>query len=307
MSVVSAGRGGAPVFLGLYPLDAELVDPVAIRRSLIDHPGVAGVELPWLGHAETVALADRVLGDAPHWRVQLTGIPFTMRMQAKGGWGLAATDERMRGAAVDEAVRMAAAVRAIEHRRGRGSVAALTLHSAPRGGSAGALRASLQRLIAEDFGSAELLIEHVDAPRPGREPAKGFLPLVEEIAVAAELGVGIGINWGRSAIELRDPESVVQHVEAARRAGVLRSLAFSGVIDRASAYGEDWADAHVPPSPAAEGSLLTPERIRSTIDDAGEVMLGAKFAYRGDDAGAIAMLGAALDAIGVGRGVLTRG
>ncbi len=307
MSVASAGPGGPSVFLGLYPLDAELVDPAAIRRSLVDHPAVAGLELPWLGLDETVALADRVLDDAPHWRVQLTSIPFTMRRQASGGWGLAGSDERMRGAAVDEAVRMAAAVRSIERRRGRGSVAALTLHSAPRNGSAEALHASLQYLLAEDLGSTELLIEHVDAPRPGREPAKGFLPLAEEIAVAADLGIGIAVNWGRSAIELRDPDAVVQHVEAARDAGVLRSLAFSGVLDRSSAYGEAWADAHVPPHPAVRGSLLTPERIRSAVDVAGEVMLGAKFGYRGGDAGAIAMLGAALDAICAGRGALIRG
>ncbi len=307
MSDESADLGSRSVFLGLYPLDAALVDPMAIRRSIADHPGVCGAEVPWIGLDETVALADRVLGDAPHWRLQLTGIPFTMRMQASAGWGLAGPEERMRGAAVDEAVRMAAAVRGIESSWGRGRVAAVTLHSAPRGGSADALRSSLRRLLAEDFGSAELVIEHVDAPQPGREPSKGFLPLVEEVAIAAELGVGIGVNWGRSAIELRDPDAVVQHLEAARDAGVLRSLAFSGVLDRSSAYGQAWADAHVPPSSAVRGSLLTPERIRSSIEVAGEVMLGAKFGYRGDDAGAVAMLGAALDAVGAGRGALTRG
>lgn len=290
------------VFLGLYPLDPALRDPVAVRQALVAHPGVAGVELPWLGLDDTLALADRVLGAAPHWRLQITGIPATMRALAdEPGRGLAATHEQTRAAAVATAREQLAAVRAIERRWGSGRVAAVLLHSAPRGGSAAALRRSLEDLLTEDRGAAELLLEHVDAPRPGREPAKGFLPLDDELAVAAELGAGVAINWGRSAIELRDPDAVTRHIATARDAGVLRALVLSGAADVDGVFGPAWSDAHLPPTASAADSLLTAERIRSAVDAAGEgVLLGAKFGWRGDDAGAIAMLETALEAAAMG-------
>jgi len=289
------------VFLGLYPLDPALRDPVAVRQALVAHPDVAGIELPWLGLDDTLALADRVLGAAPHWRLQITGIPATMRSLAdEPGRGLAATDERMRAAAVATAREQLAAVRAIERRWGSGRVAAVLLHSAPRGGSAASLRRSLEQLLAEDRGAAELLLEHVDAPQPGREPAKGFLPLDDELAVAAELGVGVAVNWGRSAIELRDPDAVTRHLAAARAAGVLRAVVLSGAADVDGAFGPAWSDAHLPPTASAPESLLTAERIRSAIDAAGAgVLLGAKFGWRGDDAGAVTMLESALDVAAV--------
>lgn len=290
------------VFLGLYPLDPALRDPAAVREALIAHPGVAGVELPWLGLDDTLALTDRVLGAAPHWRLQITGVPATMRALAdEPGRGLAATDERMRAAAVATVREQLAAVRAIEQRWGSGRVRAVLLHSAPRGGSAASLRRSLGALLGEDRGAAELLIEHVDAPQPGREPAKGFLPIDEEIALAADLGVGVAINWGRSAIELRDPDAVTRHLTAARAAGVLRALVLSGAADVDGPFGSAWSDAHLPPTASAPDSLLTAERIRSAIDAAGEgVLLGAKFGWRGDDAGAIAMLESALEVAATG-------
>ena len=53
---------------------------------------------------------------------------------------------------------------------------------------------------------------------------------------------------------------------------------------------------HLPPAASAPDSLLTAARIRSSIEAAGQgVLLGVKFGWRGDDAGAIAMLESALD------------
>jgi hypothetical protein len=100
--------------------------------------------------------------------------------------------------------------------------------------------------------------------------------LTDEIRAVAGLPIGIMINWGRSAIELRDPDRVVDHVRQAREAGVLEGIEFSGVDSRPSLYGDAWADQHPPFRPDGDrvghdGSLLTAERARTCLDEAGEV------------------------------------
>src|SRR5438034_923832 len=75
---------------------------------------------------------------------------------------------------------------------------------------ADAFRRSLDELRAWDWRGAALSVEHCDAFVPGQAPAKGFLALGAEIdAIRASHGatpVGVAVNWGRSAIEARDPE-----------------------------------------------------------------------------------------------------
>ncbi|PNB45887.1 DUF4862 domain-containing protein, partial [Pseudomonas sp. GW456-12-10-14-LB2] len=69
---------------------------------------------------------------------------------------------------------------------GRPAVAAVAVHSAPRrdgSGPAASLAAfadSLTRLRSRDWRGAELLVEHCDAPAPGRAPEKGFLRIEDE-------------------------------------------------------------------------------------------------------------------------------
>ena len=95
---------------------------------------------------------------------------------------------------------------------------------------ASALARSLETITGWDWDGAQILLEHVDAKVPGHAPAKGFLSLEDELDVISEnsLPMGILINWGRSAIELRDAAHVIDHVAMARQAGVLKGLIFSG-------------------------------------------------------------------------------
>ena len=134
------------------------------------------------------------------------------------------------------------------------------------------------------------MIEHCDAPRPSWTPEKGFLELDDEIAAvaaataAAGTRLGITINWARSAIEGRSPDTAVRHIESARTAGVLSGVMFSGCSPVATDFGYPWIDAHLPAREvegAPNSSLLTADRIRESVVAAGPVdYLGLKIGLR---------------------------
>lgn len=251
-------------------------------------PEISGLELPWSGliHAN----GERWLLDnlPDHWRLVVTSIPGTMAVLASDpGYGLAGDDPE---AALGEMARLRDAVVSLNDTAGRSVVRAVELHGAPRAGSAAVLGASLARISEWDWDGASLLLEHVDASVTSHEPEKGFLTLEEELDALAGLPVGVLINWGRSAIELRDADRVVDHLREARDAGGLGGLMFSGVADSATAYGGPWADQHLPIALAdAElgepSSLLTPARMRAALEAAGSLdVLGLKVSWRGEGA-----------------------
>jgi hypothetical protein len=144
------------------------------------------------------------------------------------------------------------------------------LHSAPPGGNTASLAESLSEVASWDWEGARILIEHCDASRPG-PTAKGFLELEEEIAAIrmAESGIGMVVNWGRSAIEGRGPATPIDHVRRVRDAGLLGGIMFSGCTDRADHRGGAWGDFHLPvadPNDPDDPSLLDAPAIRSTLD-----------------------------------------
>lgn len=242
-------------------------------------PGVSGLELPWTGALH---------GHDPEWllanlptglRCVVTAIPGTVAaLAADPTVGLASTDEGGRAEALRLAARLREDVARLVGAGRDATVKVVELHSAPRGdrGSVEAFRRSLDEVAGWDWSGAQLVIEHCDAFVEGQPPAKGYLSLAGEIEAAREAGVGIGLNWGRSAIELRDPDRVVEHVALARDSGLLRGVIVSGAADRDGPLGGAWADAHHPFSDAAvswgyPGSLLTPERMRTVLAAAGDL------------------------------------
>jgi len=122
-------------------------------------------------------------------------------------------------------------------------------------------------------------------------------------------------NWGRSAIETRDPDGPHQHARAAREADVLSGVMFSGASDRPSTYGGEWADVHVPLRPGIEAeepgeptSVMTADHVRSTLAAAGTDLIfdGVKVSMRPLDRPnreRIALVSAVLAAMGPERDV----
>jgi hypothetical protein len=273
----------------------------------------------------------------PRWKGVLTCIGGTLAsLAADPAFGLASTDEAGRLRAVEFARKAHAAVQRWNARPGAseagGNMVAVEVHSGPNTtkgtpSSAEAFARSLRELLSWDWQGARLVVEHCDAPGPaGHPPAKGFLPLDDDIAAVRAVNaafdansdanhnddneyeyddsggakdsrrrggqpVGLCINWARSVLETRDPATALQHVQRAKDAGVLAGLMFSGCTGQADSPYGPWKDCHMPHAPAAaagastatsqyeyaaEGSLMTAERIAACVRAAGPALL-----YRG--------------------------
>lgn len=270
------------IYVGAYParVTSATLTPHIHELAAVDDVG--GFELPWESAASLSAMAQEISLIAPGRRVMVTDIGWTMSATARDpDIGLASRVEAGRRRAVEEARSLARTVQAV-NTLSPNLICAVEIHSAPQGGEDDALHRSLTELVAEDWGGAQLFLEHVDARRPDHAPAKGFLSLQAEVAVLRELNLGLVVNWARSVIEHRSPTGALMHIHAARTAGVLRAVFFSGVASVDSRYGGAWADAHLPFAEVEPVSLLTEAHARSAVVAAGTgVILGVKMTDTG--------------------------
>ncbi|SEE17754.1 DUF4862 family protein [Ruania alba] len=286
------------VFVGAYASSptARSWDP-QLERAYLDRiaeiPGVRGLEVPWITslhpHEENWYAEHLPAG----WEMVITQIGGVMhRLTDDPDYGLASADRGGRARAVADVATIRDDVARLHDALGRQVVTGVELHSAPAStaarGTTAALAESLRDIAAWDWGGAEPLIEHCDERSRGRPTAKGFLSVAEELQAIADAATGTGmmVNWGRSAIELGDPDLVPEQVRSIREAGVLAGVVFSGVAAVATDYGAPWADAHPSFAPdrtgtGAGGSLLTDARATTTLTAAGpHVWCGLKVGCR---------------------------
>ncbi len=287
------------MFVGAYAAAASS-DPWGPRMSsaftagLTSIDGVDGVEAPWAPeHGD--AHVEWMLSWLPtHWSIVLTDIPHVMaRLRTSAAYGLASATGSGR---IDALADLAELRQQVGRFAEAGlKVDAVEIHSAPQGANAVAFEASVQEFASWDWHGAEVLIEHCDALIAGQPPEKGFLDLAQELAIVrrARGRVGVALNWGRSAIELRDADRVVEHLQAAHDSGALRTLVVSGASEASGAYGHAWRDAHLPfaedlgdaHADTAPFSMLTTRRLREALSLVGHrVRLGVKVGVRPQDA-----------------------
>ncbi|MHB1063094.1 MAG: DUF4862 family protein [Georgenia sp.] len=294
-------------FLGAYALAAGLEpEAVAALYRLLAELPIAGLELPLsAADGRSSWFHTHVRDD---WDLVVTCIPTTMqRLGIDPRYGLASRDDEGRRAALADVAAALVFAAELAEASGRARVRAVQVHSAPRreNASVEALARSFDALGEAELSGARLVLEHCDAARPGRLFHKGFLEIDEEIAMLADHDIAMAINWGRSAIEGRSPETPVEHVRAAAEAGVLGGVMFSGVADHVTAWGSAWDDSHMAPrgaDPALEESaesLLGSQQIAETLDAAGPNLdyVGVKVTVRPEDAGATARVAVALAAL----------
>lgn len=279
--------------LGAYPASpppgsAEFTE---FHRLLTGLDRVRGLELPTHQLADPHARATLAEVCPQHWQHVVTGFPATMlAMLDDPDTGLASPAEPGRRRAV-AAWREVAEQIADFVAAGGGTVSHVQLHSAPRGGSTAALGRSLGELAGLDWSGARLVIEHCDAPAADHPAEKGFLQLAEELAVLDEHpGIGVLINWGRSALEGRSAETVVEHLRTAREAGRLAGLFLSGVAAVDNPYGAAWTDGHLPMTAMEPASLMDAEQVTRCLTELPpDAVLGLKIRVSGDtDAVAVA-------------------
>lgn len=251
--------------------DAAFTDALVEKVSML---GAGGLELAWHDGRLHPREDEHLAALPPTWQHLVTTIPDTMvTWRTEPTFGLASPDDAGRAAALDRLAALRDRLAELSaHRGGRSLAVAVLVHSAPRLGhdpAAGrrALTSSLQEAAAWDWGGAHLLVEHCDAG--DRElPAKGFLPLDDELAALDDAAglptpVGLLVNWGRSVIERRDRRAALDHVVAAAAAGQLSGLMFSGVA--AGGATEPWLDNHLPSNDVCDTSLLRPRDIAETV------------------------------------------
>jgi hypothetical protein len=281
MNYLCAGYNAAPV---TQPWSG--VQEAAYYRALKEMPRISMLELPVHAtgqvHAQDPAWQLDQLD--PRWDFVLSLVGGTLQsLQKDPHFGLASDSEPGRASALQLAELTRQLVRQINARFGRKAVRWVEFHSAPRRSVAGvtgsvtAFTASLRELQGWDWDGANLAIEHCDQYVAGQRPDKGFLSLEQEIEAIRQAGnkqpIGIVINWARSAIEARDPGAPLRHIRAAKAAGLLRGLTFSGVTAHDPVYGE-WLDQHAPfaLTPGAKtgcaNSLLTLERAAECLREA---------------------------------------
>jgi len=264
-------------------LEAELLP------ALCALPGVAGLEVPWLGgiHPHDPAWFLRHVPAGAELAV--TALPWVMkRCGADARHGIASPDDDGRRAALADLRALADDVRRIDS-DSDASVTIVALHTAPQGrGDRSALAASLAEISAWDWSGAQLVIEHCDAAVPTHPWEKGFLPLAAEIAAIrdADAPVQLWLNWGRSVIETRDADAVTDQIADAAATGLLAGLTFSGSAAVDGPYGAAWSDGHLPLAAAdpRSGSLLDAEHVAAAISAAGPLeRIGLKVSRRPQD------------------------
>lgn len=266
---------GSPFVIGAYASMPPARDAQRDYYALLgEQSWIAGAELPYPGDlaqpADRAWLADHL---PRHWRHNVvTLIPGTMQaLRDDSSFGLASPDPLGRAAAIEMLARLRDAIADLAALRGRQDVIAIELHTAPtRIADATAMVDSLKTLARMDWMGARLVIEHCDRYVDGQSPEKGFLPIDQEIELARAAGIGVTVNWGRSAIEGRSAQVALEHVYAAARAGLLGGLMFSGAGPDATQYGYPWIDGHLPMRPDEPTSLMGADAIRSCVAAAGE-------------------------------------
>ncbi|MDO4664929.1 MAG: DUF4862 family protein [Actinomycetaceae bacterium] len=239
-------------------------------RLLSEQPWVSGIELPFPGDLENNW--EWLMSQIPqHWDFNtITAIPGTMQSVWKNSkFGLASTDFEGRQAALSFFKVVNARVHDLHDRSGRKLISAVQIHSAPTNSAHySSFKDSVYELSEWDWSGAELVIEHCDSPSIGRKPEKGFLKIEDEIAIAKEIGIGVHINWGRSCLEERDSQAPLRHLRKASERNVLSGIIFSGVSDKATEYGYEWIDGHVPMSLDEPKSLMGKTEIAACTQNA---------------------------------------
>lgn len=251
-----------PEFIvGAYAsLPQERDDQPAYYELLGKQEWIGGAELPFPGDLATTANRAWLAHALPaHWHSNVvTAIPGTMRhVGADPMFGLASPDKTGRKAALTFFEDLRTAVADLAKLRGAQDVRFIEIHSAPtRYADADRMAESLHEMKNWDWSGAQLVIEHCDRYIEGQPPEKGFLPLEDEIELCRREGVGLTLNWGRSAVEGRSAQTAFDQVKQATAADVLTGMMFSGAGPDETQYGYSWIDGHLPMAPDEPTSLM---------------------------------------------------
>ncbi|WLQ32536.1 DUF4862 family protein [Streptomyces castrisilvae] len=258
--------------VGAYAaLPSLRADQERFYEGLADGGVADGLEIPFRDGLGDDArwLAARMRGRFT--RSVITLIPGTMaRVGASGAFGLASGDHDGRQAALGFLREARIAAEELNQLTGEQSVSVLHIHTAPSVTAVPEMFArSLDEIAAGESAtggwSTRLVLEHCDAYTPDVPGEKRFLSLEDEIPLAREGGIGVAVNWGRSAIEAQDPGRPLAQITRLASEGLLAGIMFSGAGPAANEYGGPWADAHLPLTEDEPASLMDADEVRRCL------------------------------------------
>jgi len=263
-------------------IENRLVENKFYDKLIESIPELRGLEIPKRGKGIHFYGSNFLIDIInPSWDNVLTCIPGTMSSLSKNPkFGLASDDKQGRIEALNMHKRANQKVKDINDKCGRKSFIAIQIASAPsksKGGvssSINSLIESLDEILSWDWEGAKIVIEHCDTFIKNQSFEKGFLTLEDEIRVLSRFHenyeVGITINWGRSAIEGKNPSKPIVHLRKAIKMNMLSGLMFSGTSSNDKVYGS-WTDTHMPFAQSynlqffEQNSLLTLKNIQNTL------------------------------------------
>ena len=253
------------------------------KKLVDDIPEIKGLEVPFLGH-NIHPFGSKFLFEVmqPSWDNVLTCIPGTMGSLSKNpAFGLASDDIHGRAEAVAMHKRANIMLHRMNNHFGKKSIFSVQIATAPSvpvNGITSSLDSFLQsmdEMLIWDWAGAKLVIEHCDTFVLGQGFEKGFLSIEKELeafeTLSKEHSLGVTINWARSAIEGRNIQKPIDHLNLVMAKNLLSGLIFSGVSNNDKKYGR-WNDTHVPFAKIEEykfyekNSLLTLDNIKNTLN-----------------------------------------
>ncbi|HHY1437486.1 TPA: DUF4862 family protein [Campylobacter jejuni] len=224
---------------------------------------IKGLELPYYGQLHLYDEKKFLQLMDENWRYVVTAIPGNMEKISNNiDFGLASNDNKARLEAVSFYSNIIKAIAKINCYFGENKVDFVSIATSPSirkslvSDSVGNLYNSLKTLLDLNWDGAKLMIEHCDSGR-NEWAIKGFMNLEDEIEVVGKLkqegyNIGITLNWGRSAIEYKNKNGILKHLDLIIENNLDYALMFSGVCNsKKSAYGM-WQDLHAPIASANE-------------------------------------------------------
>ena len=203
-------------------------DETVFYSHLKKRPNIRGLEHPFYGKLHRYNDSWFLNHICPGWDFVFTTLPGTMDiLKQNSSFGPASLDGDSRRAALEFILEANHAVKKLNAHLKRKSVIAVLLHSAPANNSSKEIFAdSLQKIGSWDWDGAKILVEHCDAFRKDGRHAKGFLPIEDEIWAVKQAKIGVMLNWGRSVVEGRNTQRILEQIEKLKKENLLKTFIF---------------------------------------------------------------------------------
>ena len=242
---------------------------------------IKGLEIPFNGENIHIFGNDFLINLLEDdWINVVTAVPASFsQLKHNIHFGLASDDDQGRESALKIHQKLNNLVKEINNKKGKLSVSHIQLCSSPSfpnkdaKSSEDSLKSSIEEILSWDWDGANLVLEHCDAPNSDGNYQKGFMSITKELNIVEyfkDSNLGMVLNWGRSVLEGRNTNTILDHIDLCQGNNCLNGFIFSGTSKKDRHYGS-WEDQHMPfyrkisSIKGLETSLLNEEAASATM------------------------------------------